>query len=141
MTIYQPQNITQEIAEAFQRLIPQLNPLSKVPNREDLQQITENKNTFLFVGEENGIIVATISVAIYRIPTGKKAWIEDVVVDENARGKGYGKKLMQHAIDFAKSQEISKIYLTSNPTRIAANKMYQSFGFEQYVTNVYRLYL
>lgn len=141
MTIYQPQNITQEIAEAFQRLIPQLNPLSKVPNREDLQQITENKNTFLFVGEENGIIIATISIAIYRIPTGKKAWIEDVVVDENVRGKGYGKKLMQHAIDFAKSQGISKIYLTSNPTRIAANKMYQGFGFEQYVTNVYRLYL
>ncbi|NLI71220.1 MAG: GNAT family N-acetyltransferase [Bacteroidales bacterium] len=141
MNIYQVKESKAEITEALQRLIPQLNPMSRIPNGEELQQIIENKNTFLFVGEKNGMIIATISVAFYRIPTGKKAWIEDVVVDENARGKGYGKMLMQHAIDFAKSEGISKIYLTSNPSRIAANNLYQSVGFEQYITNVYRMYL
>lgn len=139
MTIYQPKNATIEIAKAFERLIPQLNPASRVPNQEELQQVIDSKNTILFLGEENGEIIGTISLVFYQIPTGNKAWIEDVIVDEKVRGKGYGKLLMIHALDFAKSNGYTKINLTSNPTRIAANKMYQDLGFKQYITNMYRM--
>ncbi len=139
MIISQATKATPQLANAFQRLIPQLNPASRVPNQADLQEVIDNKDTFLFIGTENDEIVGTISLVVYKIPTGNKAWIEDVIVDETARGKGYGRKLMLHAIEFAKSRGISKINLTSNPTRIAANRMYQQLGFEQYITNMYRL--
>ncbi len=139
MTIYQVTEATPKLAEAFLRLIPQLNPTSRIPNQQELQEVIETENTYLFVGEENGKIIGTISLVFYRIPTGDKAWIEDVIVDESTRGKGYGNKLIQHAIDFAKSKGILKVNLTSNPTRIAANKMYQKLGFELYITNMYRL--
>ncbi len=139
MTIFQVTEVTPTLIKAFQRLIPQLNPASRVPNQAELQEVIDSKNTFLFAGTENDEIVGTISLVVYKIPTGNKAWIEDVIVDETMRGKGYGRKLMLHAIEFAKSRGISKINLTSNPTRIAANKMYQQLGFEQYITNMYRL--
>ncbi len=139
MTISQITEATPHLTKAFQRLIPQLNPASRVPNQAELQEVVDSKDIFLFIGTENDEIVGTISLVVYKIPTGNKAWIEDVIVDETARGKGYGRKLMLHAIEFAKSRGISKINLTSNPTRIAANKMYQQLGFEQYITNMYRL--
>lgn len=139
MTIFQVTEVTPTLIKAFKRLIPQLNPASRVPNQAELQEVIDSKNTFLFAGTENDEILGTISLVVYKIPTGNKAWIEDVIVDETMRGKGYGRKLMLHAIEFAKSNGISKINLTSNPTRIAANNMYQQLGFEQYITNMYRL--
>lgn len=80
-----------------------------------------------------------LTVGIYHSPTGGKAWIEDVVIDEAYRGKGLSKMLVRHAIDFVKSQGISALMLTSNPKRTAANKLYQTMGFEQKETNVYRM--
>jgi ribosomal protein S18 acetylase RimI-like enzyme len=82
-----------------------------------------------------------LTVGIYHSPTGGKAWIEDVVVDENFRGQGLSKLLVLHAIEFVKSQHIPLLMLTSNPSRIAANKLYQSMGFERKETNVYRMIL
>ena len=78
---------------------------------------------------------------IYHSPTGGKAWIEDVVMDEKYRGQGFSKQLVTHAVRFVKEQGIPLIMLTSNPTRIAANKLYQKLGFEQKQTNVYRMNL
>lgn len=139
MTIYQAVEVAPKLAEAFQRLMPQLNPSSRIPNQQELQEIIDTGNTFLFIGEVNGEIIGVVSLVFYKIPTGDKAWIEDVVVEEAARGKGYGKMLVSYAVDFAKSKGFFKINLTSNPARLAANTMYKQLGFKQYVTNVYRL--
>lgn len=86
-------------------------------------------------------IAGMLTVGIYHSPTGGKAWIEDVVVDEKYRGQGLSKQLVTHAVRFVKEQGIPLIMLTSNPTRIAANKLYQKLGFEQKQTNVYRMNL
>mgnify|MGYP000013549106 FL=1 len=82
-----------------------------------------------------------LTVGIYHSPTGGKAWIEDVVVDEKYRGQGLSKQQVTHAVRSVKEQGIPLIMLTSNPTRIAANKLYQKLGFEQKQTNVYRMNL
>ena len=93
---------------------------------------------FLLADQE---IAGMLTVGIYHSPTGGKAWIEDVVVDEKYRGQGLSKQLVTHAVRFVKEQGIPLIMLTSNPTRIAANKLYQKLGFEQKQTNVYRMNL
>ena len=86
-------------------------------------------------------LAGMLTVGIYHSPTGGKAWIEDVVMDEKYRGQGFSKQLVTHAVRFVKEQGIPLIMLTSNPTRIAANKLYQKLGFEQKQTNVYRMNL
>ena len=80
-----------------------------------------------------------LTVGIYKSPTGTKAWIEDVVVDGSYRGQGLGRLLVEHAIAFSKSLGADSLMLTSNPSRIAANKLYQSLNFTQKETNVYRM--
>ena len=84
-------------------------------------------------------IAGMLTVGIYHSPTGGKAWIEDVVVDTSYRGQGLSKLLVAHAIEFVKSKQIPSLMLTSNPKRIAANKLYQTMGFERKETNVYRM--
>ena len=79
------------------------------------------------------------TVGMYLSPTGSKAWIEDVVVDEAYRGCGLGRVLMSHAIEYCKAEKIDTVYLTSNPRRVAANALYQSMGFERKETNMYKL--
>ena len=79
-----------------------------------------------------------LSLVVFGIPTGTKAWVEDVVVDDGARGKGVGKSLMRHAMEQAKKLGAKTVDLTSRPSREAANKLYQSLGFETRETNVYR---
>ncbi len=139
MEIRQLKEITKEIALAFGKLIPQISANSKVPSNKELEEIVNSKNSFLFVVEEKGEIVGTLTLVTYRIPTGQKAWIEDVVVDKSMRGKGMGQFLTQYAIDFAIKKGINTIDLTSSPFRVAANKLYQKIGFEKRDTNVYRL--
>lgn len=114
---------------------PEVNHLTP----EYLQQIIDTPNTFLFILYENENITGMLTVGIYKTPTGSKAWIEDVVVDDIHRGKGFGKLIVEHAIEFVRSSGINSLMLTSNPTRIAANKLYQSLGFEQRETNVYKM--
>lgn len=139
MEIRQIKEITKEIVLAFERLIPQISANSKIPSEKELEEIANSKNSYLFVVEDKGIIVAALTFVTYRIPTGKKAWIEDVVVDNSMRGRGLGQLITQYAIDFARDIGITRIDLTSNPSRLAANKLYQKIGFEKRDTNVYRL--
>jgi ribosomal protein S18 acetylase RimI-like enzyme len=80
-----------------------------------------------------------MTLVFNKIPTGDKLWIEDVVVDKVARGKGLGKELIQFAIKYAKNKNVKTINLTSSPERVAANKLYQKLGFMLRETNVYRL--
>lgn len=138
MRIYIPQKVESGLVEAFDRLIPQLNESITPPTEAQLKAILQSEDTILFVGEKDGTIVATLSLVIYKIPTGVKAWIEDVIVDKTVRGKGYGKKMMEHAIAHTQRLGIEKLNLTSSPFRTAANRLYQSLDFKLRETNVYR---
>ncbi|NLO69901.1 MAG: GNAT family N-acetyltransferase [Porphyromonadaceae bacterium] len=139
MKVYQPKEATPELVSALERLLPQLDTSVEILTFKELDSLINDENTCFFVGEKDGQIMATISIVIYKIPTGEKAWIEDVIVDESVRGFGYGKKLMNFAIDFLRNKGISKVNLTSNPSRVAANKLYQSLGFKIRETNLYRM--
>lgn len=136
--IKQLTEITGETTEAFARLIPQLAPDCKLPTKEELEEITNNPDTFLFVACTPHI-VGSLTLIVNRMPTGSKAWIEDVVVDSAARKQNIGEKLVRYAIEFAINMNIKSINLTSTPTRLAANELYKKMGFEKRDTNVYRL--
>jgi ribosomal protein S18 acetylase RimI-like enzyme len=131
-------HIDENVTEAFARLMPQLAPDGKAPDREYLQKIADTENTYLFAAY-NPAIAGTLTLIITYIPTGAKAWIEDVVVDSNARGQNIGEKLVRHATAFAESMGVTNINLTSSPERVAANRLYQKIGFVKRETNVYRL--
>jgi ribosomal protein S18 acetylase RimI-like enzyme len=92
----------------------------------------------VFIARLDGAIVGSLTLVLYRIPTGLKAWIEDVVVDEAARGHGVGELLNRAALDEARTRGVKGVSLTSRPSREAANRLYQRIGFTQRQTNVYR---
>ncbi|TXE09146.1 GNAT family N-acetyltransferase [Gelidibacter salicanalis] len=141
MKIYKLTLVTDEVVEAFANLIPQLAPGCQLPTKGDLEAIVNSNQTLLFMAEEHNEILGTMTLVVNKIPTGDKVWIEDVVVDKSARGKGVGVKLIQFSIDYAKTEKLMSINLTSSPERIAANQLYQKLGFVQRETNVYRLTL
>lgn len=123
---------------SINHLLPQLSKSSKPINLKQLNQLANSECTRLFVAKEDENILGMLSLVVFSIPTGIKAWIEDVVVDENARGKGVGKILMNHAMEEARSLGAKSLDLTSRPSREAANKLYQAIGFQERETNVYR---
>ncbi|GBU07333.1 hypothetical protein AwDysgo_06640 [Bacteroidales bacterium] len=140
MRIYHINNYTDAVYEAACRLLPQLSETVEIPTKREWEMILESPTCNLFVAEnETSQIVGMISLVNYRIPTGLKIWIEDVVVDQSSRGLGLSRSMTLHAIDFAKQMGAKNIMLTSRPSRIAANKLYQSMGFELRETNVYQL--
>jgi ribosomal protein S18 acetylase RimI-like enzyme len=100
--------------------------------------LVDGADTVLFVARVDGVIVGSLTLAFYRIPTGLKAWIEDVVVDDAARGHGVGRLLNEAALAEAESRGAKDVSLTSRPSREAANRLYQRIGFEARDTNVYR---
>ena len=125
--------------EAIQHFLNQLTPEPMTFSENMFKELLSSKNShlfFLFQGEE---IAGMLTIGTYHSPTGGKAWIEDVVVDEAFRGQGLSKLLVAHAIEFVKSQRIPLVMLTSNPKRVTANKLYQTMGFERKETNVYRM--
>ena len=131
------------LVEAFSRLIPQLSSSSQPPTAAELLSIIDNPNSVLFIAELEGdddvrSVVGSLTLAFYRIPTGLKAWIEDVVVDESARGLGVGEALNLAAIDESRQRGAKNVSLTSRSSREAANRLYQRLGFEPYETNLYR---
>jgi ribosomal protein S18 acetylase RimI-like enzyme len=131
--------VTDELVATFARLIPQLSSSSPPPSSADLEAIVAAPDQVLFVAELEGAVVGSLTLAWYRMPTGVKAWIEDVVVDESARGHGVGEALNRAAIDEARRRGAKNVNLTSRPSREAANRLYQRLGFEPYETNLYRL--
>lgn len=138
MKIKEIDHVNDAILNAFKVLIPQLNANSPIPTKEYLETIVNSESTKIFIAEEDNQISGTLTLVFNRIPTGEKAWIEDVVVNQTARGKGVGKALTQFAIDYAIGKGVTKIDLTSVPERVAANKLYQKLGFKKRTTNVYR---
>ena len=131
-----------EIYRFVCRLIPQLLPNRDVPAEKAFREMLDSENAHLFVMQNaEGTPVAMLSVGFYRTPSGYKAWMEDVVVDAVYRGCGYGKKIVEYAIGFIRDSGADSISLTTNPSRIAANHLYQSLGFEKYETNVFKMYI
>ena len=128
---------TDELRDALSHLLPQLSS-SPPPTLDELAIITANPESALFVARLEGRIVGSLTLIFYRIPTGLKAWIEDVVVDESARGHGIGELLNRAALDEARRRGAKAVSLTSRPSREAANRLYQRIGFESRPTNVYR---
>ena len=128
---------TDELRDALAHLLPQLSS-SPPPTLDELRLITDNPESVLFVARLEGRIVGSLTLIFYRIPTGLKAWIEDVVVDETARGHGIGELLNRAALDEARRRGAKAVSLTSRPSREAANRLYQRIGFESRPTNVYR---
>ncbi len=126
-----------EVREALQRLLPQLSS-SPPPTAEQLHEMVTHPDSVLFVARLDGVIVGSLTLVQYRIPTGLKAWIEDVVVDQAARGHGIGELLNQAALDEAQRRGHKGVSLTSRPSREAANRLYQRLGFTLRQTNVYR---
>lgn len=133
--------VTDELVDAFRSLIPQLSQSSPPPTREALATIITDPNTHLLIAQNDETIVGSLTLIIFRSPTGVRARIEDVVVAESARGTGLGRRLTDAAIEQARSIGAKAIGLTSRPSREAANGLYQSMGFEQRNTNVYEMKL
>jgi ribosomal protein S18 acetylase RimI-like enzyme len=130
--------VDDELVEAINRLIPQLSSSSPPPSHDHLTALVDSEDTVLFVARIDGRILGSLTLALYRIPTGTKAWIEDVVVDVEARGRGVGELLNRAALDEARARGAKNVSLTSRPSREAANSLYRRIGFEPYETNVYR---
>jgi ribosomal protein S18 acetylase RimI-like enzyme len=130
-----------ELLEAMGRLLPQLSSSAAAPKQHELQEIVSSACTTLLVARDRaagGRIVGSLTLAIFRIPTGVRAWIEDVVVDGAARGKGVGEALSREALRVAAERGARSVELTSRPSREAANRLYRRLGFQPRETNVYR---
>lgn len=131
--------VTDEVVEAFARLIPQLSSSAAVPTKAELQEIAEDDSLLIARDpQQGGKIVGTLTLVTFRIPTGIRAWIEDVVVDSAERGKGIGEALTVAALKRAAELGAKTVDLTSRPSREAANRLYQRVGFELRESNLYR---
>ena len=138
VTIEEVKKVDAELVAAFERLVPQLSSSNPPPTEKELVAIVTSRSTVLFIARDEGEIVGSLSLVLFRIPTGLRAWIEDVVVDGAARGKGVGEKLNRAAIDHAAKAGAKTVDLTSRPSREAANRLYQRLGFQLRNSNVYR---
>lgn len=130
--------VSDELVEAFARLIPQLSKSSPPPTAAELEEMVRSDASDVLVARVDGRIAGTLTLVTFRIPTGVRAWIEDVVVDDSARGHGVGDGLNRFALDLARQKGAKTVDLTSRPSREAANRLYQRIGFQPRETNVYR---
>ncbi|WP_454899774.1 GNAT family N-acetyltransferase [Actinomyces sp.] len=139
---------TPEIHEAMGRLLPQLSRSAAPMSEADVQRFLSQDSVHLFAfrpdeadAQGNRPILGMLSLVAFEIPTGVRAWVEDVVVDEAARGQGAGFALVEAAVEHAKKVGARTVDLTSRPSREAANRLYQRAGFQLRETNVYRVTL
>jgi len=131
-----------ELVEAMGRLVPQLSSSASDPTESEISALVDSESAFLLLARsETNEIVGMLTLALVRIPTGLRAWIEDVVVDERARGAGIGSALVSEAIAIARGEGARTVDLTSRPDRAAANRLYERLGFARRETNVYRFNL
>jgi ribosomal protein S18 acetylase RimI-like enzyme len=131
-------SVDDDVVEAFARLIPQLSSSSPPPGRAELADLVAAPGTTVFVARDGDRIVGTLTLVVFRIPTAVRAWIEDVVVDDRARGTGVGAALNEAALGKARQAGARTVELTSRPSREAANRLYLRLGFKARDTNVYR---
>ena len=128
-----------EVVAAIQRLVPQVSSSAAVPTAAEITEIVASPATVLLLARDDaGQIVGTLTLALFRIPTGLRAWVEDVVTDQSAQRQGVGTALTQEALRRAAEAGARTVDLTSRASREAANRLYQRLGFERRDTNVYR---
>ncbi len=138
MQIELVERATDELLDALARLIPQLKISSPRLTRDDLAALlASDTSTLLAARADSGQIAGVLTLIVYRVPTGVRARIEDVVVDKSARGQGIAVVLVQRALDIARAKGADGVALTSNPRREAANRLYQKVGFKRWETNLY----
>ena len=126
------------LVSVMARLVPQLSRSNPPPDAATLDAIVGSEASVLLLAlDEEGVVVGSLTLALFRIPTGLRAWIEE----EAARGRGVGEALNREAIGRARAEGATTVDLTSRPSREAANRLYQRLGFEERATNVYRLAL
>jgi ribosomal protein S18 acetylase RimI-like enzyme len=141
-TIERAACITPELIEAMADLVPQLSPRRAPPSGSELEQLLGDDRVHLFVGRSSdGAIHGAVALVFYRMPTGVRARIEDLVVSRSHRGLGLGRALMARAMQAARDGHAQVLDLTSNPSRTQANALYLRLGFLHWQTNVYRLEL
>ena len=117
MKIYRVTECSANLIEVLEQLLPQLSSSATMPSEEYIESMLNNENFYLFVAEHEGAIVGMLSLVLVDIPTGRKAWIEDVVVDSRARGLHIGQALVEEAKVCAKEVGAKKIYLTLHAKR------------------------
>ncbi|KTF03734.1 N-acetyltransferase [Trueperella bernardiae] len=138
MSIELATSATPQLEAAFARLIPQLSSTAAPMDIEQIDQLLAQPCIDLLLFKDEGEILGMLTLVTFTIPTGTRAWIEDVVVDDAARGKGAGRALVEAACDLATTRGAKSVDLTSRPSREAANRLYRRCGFEARKTNVYR---
>lgn len=131
--------VSDALEEAFARLMPQLSPRLGAPSREVLRRVAGSETGALLAAVAGERIVGVLMLAWYDAPSGRKAWIEDVVVDAAARGRGIGEALVREALALACREGVARVMLTSNATRRAAHRLYERMGFVRYETDCFRL--
>ena len=137
MSVERVTEATDEVHAALARLLPQLSATAKAPSREDLAAMLASGALLYVFRDEDDTLVGALSIGLYVVPTGRKAIVEDVVVDKAARGRGIGEALVTTAMDDAREAGVVALWLTSRSEREAANRLYRRLGFEQRETNVY----
>jgi ribosomal protein S18 acetylase RimI-like enzyme len=132
------QQVTDELVDAAGRLLSQLSSSAAPLDADDLVRIVSHQATTLFVARSDGSIAGMLTLVTFPLPSGVRARIEDVVVDQDARGRGVGSALTMAALDLAQAQGARSIDLTSRASRVEANRLYQQLGFQLRDSNVYR---
>lgn len=140
IVVVEASSASAEVVAALAGLVPQLSSTAPSPSGSEVGEIVESPATVLFVARRGGggPVVGALTLAVFRIPTGLRAWIEDVVVDADARGAGVGSALVEAALHRAQTLGCRSVDLTSRPSREAANQLYRRLGFTERATNVYR---
>lgn len=141
MIIHEMLQVNEEVFQSFKRLISQLSERNPAPGWDALESMSASRETFVFLARKKdmeGEIIGSATLATFQTPTGIHGWIEDVVVDRSARRQGVGRALTQACLDKARDLGLKEVNLTSRPSRVAANQLYQGMGFERRETNVYR---
>ena len=138
--IFKVTEATEEHAQAIERLLPQLSSSQHTFTLAHLQRLAACESTHLFLLQTQGAVVGMLTLCSALSPTGLKMWIEDVVVDASQRGRSLGRALVEHAIEYVRSNHPeATLMLTSRPARVAANALYRSAGFTPKETNVYSM--
>ena len=125
--------------ENINNLLSQLSDSVHTITEEGLNTLLSSSQSHLYVLESDGQFIGMTTLCLYQCPTGWKACIEDVVVDRNYRGKGYGTLMIEKVIEQCRKRGEVTLMLTSRPSRVVANQLYQSLGFEKRETNVYKM--
>lgn len=139
LEIFEVTEVCDCYVEPVNRLLAQLSTSGRVFTSGQLQEMVESAASHLFLGKCNGEFVAMLTLGEYLAPTGRKMWIEDVVVDAAVRGRSFGRAMVEYAVEYAQRLGNGALMLTSRPSRVAANALYRSCGFEQRETNVYKM--